>query len=93
MRCADSAGGGDLSNPDDRELVRGLEDTMIEAYGKAIVESMCKEYGTDVDLGAKMIRNCHVETLAKALVAGIDDGAVSGVKRYMDMEALAERLP
>ena len=38
-------------------------------------------------------KTVRVETLAKALVAGIDDGAVSGVKRYMDMEALAERLP
>ena len=49
-------------------LVQDLEDTMIEAYGKVIVETMCKaDAGGDVDLGAKMIRDCHVEALCEAV--------------------------
>ena len=32
---------GALSNPDDKALVQTLEDTMIEAYGKVIVEILC----------------------------------------------------
>ena len=51
-------------------------------------------FNTASALGVPFVdKTVRVETLAKALVAGIDDGAVSGVKRYMDMEALAERLP
>ena len=34
--------GGDLSNPNDQALVKGLEDKMIEAYGTALVELKCK---------------------------------------------------
>ena len=50
-------------------------------------------FNTASALGVPFVdKTVRVETLAKALVAGIDDGAVSGVKRYMDMEALAERL-
>ena len=37
--------GGDLSNPDDKALVKRLEDKMIEAYGNALVEAKCKAAG------------------------------------------------
>ena len=59
---------GALSNPADKALVQDLEDTMIEAYGKVIVEIKCKAgVGGKVDLGAKMIRDCHVEALCEAV--------------------------
>ena len=58
--------GGALSNPDDKEKVKGLEDTMIEAYGKALAVRKCKE-GVEVDLSEKMIRAVHVEALFRAV--------------------------
>jgi len=71
---------GALSNPNDKALVQDLEDTMIEAYGKVIVEIKCKAGaargrgppGRTVNLGkvslyAKMIRDCHVEALCEAV--------------------------
>ena len=61
--------GGDLSNPDDKALVKSLEDKMIEAYGNALVEAKCKAAGceTVVDLSAKMIRPVHVNALFAAV--------------------------
>ena len=59
---------GALSNPNDKALVQDLEDTMIEAYGKVIVEIKCKAgAGGEVDLSFKMIRACHVEALFEAV--------------------------
>ena len=58
--------GGDLSNPKDKESVQGLEDKMIEAYGKSLVESKCKA-GGEVDLSSKMVRAVHVDALGEAL--------------------------
>jgi len=59
---------GALSNPDDKALVQTLEDTMIEAYGKVIVEILCKAgAGGSVNLHAKMLRDCHVEALCEAV--------------------------
>ena len=59
---------GEFTNPDDKSLVRALEDQMIEAYGKVIVETKCKAgAGGEVDLEAKMIRDCHVEALCEAV--------------------------
>jgi len=63
---------GDLSNPNDKALVQALEDTIIEAYGKVIVELKCKEPRfvsdlTAVKLSCKMIRDCHVEALCEAV--------------------------
>ena len=59
---------GALSNPADKALVQALEDTMIEAYGKVIVELKCKAgAGGMVGLGCKMIRDCHVEALCEAV--------------------------
>ena len=59
---------GALSNPADKALVQALEDKMIEAYGKVIVEIKCKaRAGGLVDLMNKMIRDCHVEALCEAV--------------------------
>jgi len=59
---------GALSNPNDKALVQDLEDTMIEAYGKVIVETKCKAgAGGAVDLRQKMIRDGHAEALCKAV--------------------------
>ena len=59
---------GALSNPADKALVQDLEDTMIEAYGKVIVEIKCKAgAGGVADLRYKMIRACHVEALFEAV--------------------------
>jgi len=59
---------GALSNPNDKALVQDLEDTMIEAYGKVMVELKCKAgAGGEVILGYKMIRDCHVEALCEAV--------------------------
>ena len=71
--------GGALSNPNDATAVKHLEDTMIEAHGKAIVVHRCKEKagsGEMVHLGAKLLRGSHVPALAKAVnehkIAGLD---------------------
>ena len=59
---------GALSNPADKALVQDLEDTMIEAYGKVIVELKCKAgAGGQVILECKMLRDCHVEALCEAV--------------------------
>ena len=67
---------GALSNPDDFELIMSLEDKMIEAFGKTLVEVKCKEAwclrgpasvpagpGGHVDLEGKMIRLVHMGAL------------------------------
>ena len=61
--------GGALSNPDDKALVKGLEDQIIDVYGRAIVEITCRKAkeGERVDLGAKMLRPQHVESLMAAV--------------------------
>ena len=69
--------GGALSNPNDQALVKGLEDKMIDAYGTALVELNCKEWG-GLDLGGKMLRPQHVGALFAAVeryqVAELDLG-------------------
>ena len=66
--------GGDLSNPNDQALVKGLEDKMIDAYGTAIVELKCKapEFkpwmgSEEVNLSGKMLRPQHVGALFAAV--------------------------
>ena len=58
---------GDLSNPDDRASVKGLEDQMISAFGGVVAEAKCKAGGGMVDLHWKMLRAEHVDALAAAL--------------------------
>ena len=60
---------GALSNPDDEALVKGLEDRIIDVYGRAIVEIKCRkaEEGEEVDLIGKMLRPQHVESLMAAV--------------------------
>ena len=60
---------GALSNPDDKALVKGLEDQIIDVYGRAIVEIKCSKAkeGEAVLLGAKMLRPQHVESLMAAV--------------------------
>ena len=46
----------------------GVEDKVLEAYGKVIVEIKCKAgAGGTVNLGLKMLRPCHVEALFAAV--------------------------
>ena len=59
--------GGALSNPNDKALVKGLEDKMIDAYVPAIVELKCKAGGRRVDLSCKMLRPQHVGALFAAV--------------------------
>ena len=58
---------GDLSNPNDRASVKGLEDQMISAFGGVVAEIKCKAGGGMVHLGSKMLRAEHVDALAAAL--------------------------
>ena len=61
---------GALSNPNDATAVKLLEDTMIEAHGKAIVVQEGKKKagsGKTVDLHAKLLRGSCVPALAKAV--------------------------
>ena len=74
---------GVLTNPNDAPLVKALEDTMIEAYGKPLVIRKCQEEtvvggeGGDVkermgrnefvNLSWKLMRAAHVPVLAKAV--------------------------
>ena len=69
MVGSDMPSRGALSNPDDKALVEGLEDQIIDVYGRAIVEIKCRkaEEGEAVDLSAKMLRPQHVESLMAAV--------------------------
>ena len=60
---------GALSNPNDATAVKLLEDTMIEAHGKAIVVHECKKAGSGetVNLTSKLLRGSCVPALAKAV--------------------------
>ena len=61
--------GGKLSNPADKACVQALEDQMIDAYGKGMVESKCKAgAGGKVDLSGKMLRPVHMAALCEAVV-------------------------
>ena len=60
--------GGALSNHNDKALVKGLEDKMIDAYGTALVEVECKAArGARVNLSEKMLRPQHVGALFAAV--------------------------
>ena len=69
MGESDMPSRGALSNPDDKALVKGLEDQIIDVYGRAIVEITCSkaEEGEEVNLSAKMLRPQHVESLMAAV--------------------------
>ena len=67
-RESEMPSGGALSNPNDKALVKGLEDKMIDAYGTAIVEVKCKAAGGEmVELDSKMLRPQHVGALFAAV--------------------------
>ena len=67
VNASDMPSGGALSNPNDKALVKGLEDKMIDAYVPAIVELKCKAGGRRVDLSCKMLRPQHVGALFAAV--------------------------
>ena len=69
MGESDMPSRGALSNPDDKALVKGLEDRIIDVYGRAIVEITCRkaEEGELVLLRGKMLRPQHVESLMAAV--------------------------
>ena len=60
---------GDFSNPDDKALVKGIEDQIIDVDGHAIVEIQCRraKKGEQVYLHSKMLRPQHVESLMAAV--------------------------
>ena len=60
---------GALANPKDQELVKGVEDQMIEAFGTGVVELKCKAAGGggEADLSKKMLRPVHVGALFAAV--------------------------
>ena len=68
---------GILSNPNDATAVKHLEETMIEAHGKAIVVHACKKKAGSgervgrsdkwVNLDNKLLRGSCVPALAKAV--------------------------
>ena len=60
---------GDLSNPKDAPLVKGIEDKMIDSFGHAIVERFCgkAKEGEGVKLNAKLLRPQHVGSLMAAV--------------------------
>jgi hypothetical protein len=60
---------GDLSNPKDAPLVKGIEDKMIDSFGHAIVERFCgkAKEGEKVDLRCKLLRPQHVGSLMAAV--------------------------
>ena len=69
MLESDMPSRGALSNPDDEALVKGLEDRIIDVYGRAIVEIKCSKAkeGEMVRLRCKMLRPQHVESLMAAV--------------------------
>ena len=62
--------GGDLTNPDDRTLIKGLEETILDAYGKAVVVKACRK-GGDVDLSRKMLRAPAMSILTEDVMHGV----------------------
>ena len=79
-RLADMPSGGALANPNDKEHVKSVEDTVVEVYGKVMVEQICKKAGRGagrgakpndsnkaVDIQGKMIREVHVDSIIAAV--------------------------
>ena len=65
--------GGDLTNPNDRKLIEGREETILEAYGKAVVVKACAEKGGKVDLSAKMLRAPAASIMTEDFMHGVTD--------------------
>ena len=92
----DLPSGGILSNPNDATAVKLLEETMIEAHGKAIVVHECKKAGSGgtVYLTKKLLRASYMPALSKAVnehkITGLDLQANQlaqgdGVARIVEM--------
>lgn len=66
---ANMPSGGALANPNYKEHVKGVEDTVVEVYGKVMVEQSCKKAGrgAEVDIQGKMIREVHVDSIIAAV--------------------------
>ena len=62
--------GGDLTNPDDRKLIKGLEETILDAYGKAVVVKECRKGGS-ADLSGKMLRQPALSMLTKDVMSSV----------------------
>ena len=61
---------GDFSFEQDRAAIMALEDSMISAFGHAVIRNAAAEHEPVVDLGAKMLRDEHMPTLAQAVADG-----------------------
>ena len=62
--------GGDLTNPNDRKLIKDIENTIIDAYGEAVVVKECSKGGS-VDLSGKMLRHGALSRLAEDFMCGV----------------------
>ena len=61
---------GEVTVEEDRHEIRRLEDTMIDAYGHAVVRTACAESPSKISLGAKLLRDAHIKTLVKVAQDG-----------------------
>lgn len=61
---------GIFSFESDRASIAQLEARMISAFGHAVIENAAASGETTIDLGAKMLRDEHMPTLAKAVASG-----------------------
>ena len=64
---------GDFSVEADRAVVKGLQDSMIRAFGPAVIRQKCEGKPKEVDLVGKMLRDEHMP----ALVEQIEGGALA----------------
>ena len=61
---------GAFSFEADRAAIASLEDRMISAFGHAVLDNFAAAGEPTVDLGAKMLRDEHLPTLARHVQAG-----------------------
>lgn len=63
--------GGELTKPEDRTIIKEIEDRMIEAYGVGLVWKACEadDLNGTVELTNKMLRACHMKELGEALAS------------------------
>merc|ERR1712087_929451 len=69
-----------------------MRPSLIWSWGKLDVLPIIPVFNLASALGVPFVdKTVRVETLADAIVAGVEDSSVSGVQRYMQMEELSKR--
>ena len=93
--------GGDFSNEADRELIRTLQDQMIENFGHVIIRQKCEGKPTEVLLNSKMLGQQHMLTLCEHIANGdlhqvekleISRNAIGDAGAVMLADALAKSM-